>query len=70
MTGIILMRNHYAFHKVVCEKCGHTVMVHAFKHNVTKGWWSVYAVLINPVLLVVVNPLMYWAFVRRLSKLS
>jgi hypothetical protein len=69
MTGIVLMRTHYSFHKTVCEKCAHKVMLHAFKHNATKGWWSVYAIFINPVLIIVVNPLMYWAFQRRFSKL-
>lgn len=63
------MRNHYSFKKQVCRACGRKVMVHAFKHNVTKGWWSIYAVFLNPILLVL-NLCMYALFCRRITAVS
>ena len=68
MTGLILMRNHYSLKRTVCIDCGRRTMHYALNHNVTKGWWSIYAVFINPVLLLIINPLAYAAFKDRLAK--
>lgn len=67
ITGLMLVRQVGFFKNYVCRNCGKALYKQAQKHNLTKGWWSMSAFVLNPIY-IIGNIITYKRFSNKINK--